>query len=186
VAKLERVVDRIGRAVGNYVGGVILVALIAGTLAFVMLTILGVPFAGPLAVLVGLFAFIPLIGSGVSAVLVAIVTLFTDFPTATIVWVIYAILYAQLEGNVLQPQIQKRALNVHPFTVLVAVLFGVTLFGVLGAILAIPVAASIQIAAKEFFNYQEGEIQLDHEGPPAEDHLLDPPGSVPEELPQPD
>jgi predicted PurR-regulated permease PerM len=185
VAKLERVVDRIGRAVGNYVGGVILVALIAGTLAFVMLTILGVPFAGPLAVLVGLFAFIPLIGSGVSAVLVAIVTLFTDFPTATIIWVIYAILYAQLEGNVLQPQIQKRALNVHPFTVLVAVLFGVTLFGVLGAILAIPVAASIQIAAKEFFNYQEGELQLDHEGAPDE-HPLDPPGSVPEELPQPD
>jgi predicted PurR-regulated permease PerM len=173
IAKLERVADRIGRAVGNYVGGVMLVALIAGTSSFVVLLILGVPFAGPLAVLVGLFAFIPLIGSAVSAVLVAVVTVFTDFPTATIVWVIYAILYAQIEGNILQPQIQRRALNVHPFTVLVAVLFGATLFGVLGAILAIPVAASLQIAAKEFLDYRQGELTLDHEGDPEADPLDD-------------
>lgn len=173
IAKLERVVDRIGRAVGNYVGGVMLVAVIAGTLSFIVLLILGVPFAGPLAVLVGLLAFIPLIGSAVSAVLVGVVTVFTDFPTATIVWVIYAILYAQIEGNILQPQIQRRALNVHPFTVLVAVLFGATLFGVLGAILAIPVAASLQIAAKEMLDYRQGELTLDHEGDPEADPLDD-------------
>ncbi len=179
IAKLERVVDRIGRAVGNYVGGVLLVALIAGTMSFAVLSILGVPFAGPLAVLVGLFAFIPLIGSAVSAVLVGLVTLFTDFPTATIVWVIYAILYAQFEGNILQPQIQRKALHVHPFTVLVAVLFGATLFGVLGAILAIPVAASIQIAAKEFLEYRQGELMLDDEGEP-DPHPLDEDSDLPE------
>jgi predicted PurR-regulated permease PerM len=105
-------------------------------------------------------------------VLVGVVTLFTDFPTATIVWAIWAIVYAQIEGNILQPQIQRRALNVHPFTVLVAVLFGATLFGVLGAILAIPVAASIQIAAKEFLDYRQGELTLDDEGEPDE-HPLD-------------
>ena len=56
-------------------------------------------------------------------------------------WVIYAVVYQQLENNFIQPQIQKRAVNVHPFIVLVAVLFGSTLLGVLGALVAIPVAA---------------------------------------------
>ncbi|MEA2348848.1 MAG: hypothetical protein QOG62_2635, partial [Thermoleophilaceae bacterium] len=158
IARLERVIDNVGRAVGNYVGGALLVGLIAGTLGFIVLLILGVPFAGPLAVLVGLASLIPLIGQLAAAVLVGIVTIFTDFPSATIAWTIYAIIYSQIENHVIQPQIQRRALNVHPFTVLVAVLFGSTLFGVLGAIIAIPAAASIQIAAREFLEYRNGEI----------------------------
>ena len=60
--------------------------------------------------------------------------MFTDFPTATIIWVIYSIVYQQIENTLIQPQIQKRAVNVHPFLVLVAVLFGSTLLGVLGAL----------------------------------------------------
>ena len=71
----------------------------------------------------------PLVGATIGALLVGIVTLFSDFPTATIVWVIYAVVYQQLENNFIQPQIQKRAVNVHPFIVLVAVLFGSTLLG---------------------------------------------------------
>jgi predicted PurR-regulated permease PerM len=169
IARLERVIDNVGRAVGNYVGGAMLVGVIAGTLAFFVLLILGVPFAGPLAVLVGLASLIPLIGQLAAAVLVGIVTIFTDFPTATIVWTIYAVIYSQIENHVIQPQIQRRALNVHPFTVLVAVLFGSTLFGVLGAIIAIPAAASIQIAAREFLEYRNGELVIDEIGDPFED-----------------
>jgi len=154
-AERMRVVgDRIGDAVGGYVAGALLIAAVAGTLNFVVLTILGVDFALPLATLSAAFSLIPLIGATIAAVIIGIVTLFTDFPTATIVWTIWAILYQQLENNVVQPQIQKRTVEVAPFITLVAVLFGSTLLGVLGALVAIPIAASLQIAFREWWAYR--------------------------------
>src|ERR671918_622433 len=150
--RIERALDHIGAAVGNYVGGALLQATIAGVTSFIVLTILDVPFAAPLALLVFFFDLIPLVGATLAAVLVAIVTLFVNFPVALIVWVIYAIAYQQVENYVIQPQIQKRAVAVEPFVVLVAVLFGATLFGIIGALLAIPAAASIQIAIREWLD----------------------------------
>ena len=132
-------------AVGGYVAGALTIAVIAGVATYIVLAILGVPFKGPLAVMAGLFSLIPLVGATIAAVLIGIVTVFQDFPTATIVWAIWAIVYQQLENHLLQPQIQKRTVNVHPMLTIVAVLFGGTLLGILGAIVAIPVAASIQI-----------------------------------------
>jgi predicted PurR-regulated permease PerM len=152
--RLKGALDSIRGAVGNYVGGALLQATIAGVTTFVVLTILGVPAAGTLAVVVALLDLIPLVGATLGAVLVGIVTLFVNFPTATIVWVVWAIIYQQVENNVIQPQIQRRAVRLEPFVVLVAVLFGSTLFGVVGAILAIPLAATLQIAAKELVAYR--------------------------------
>jgi predicted PurR-regulated permease PerM len=149
-ARLTRTVDRIAQAIGNYVGGALAQATVAGITTFIVLKILGVPFAAPLAVLTFFFDLIPLVGATIGAVLVGIVTLFNDFPTATIVWTIWAIVYQQIENTVIQPQIQRRAVDVHPFAVLVSVLFGSTLFGILGALLAIPVAASLQIVLREY------------------------------------
>ena len=83
-----------------------------------------------------------------------VVTVFQDFPTATIVWAIYSILYQQLENNLIQPQIQKRAVDINPFLVIVSVLFGSALLGILGALVAVPIAASIQIAAREYMDYR--------------------------------
>ena len=85
--------------------------------------------------------------------------MFADFPTATIVWAIYSIIYQQVENTLIQPQIQKRAVNVHPFIVLVAVLFGSTLLGVLGALVAIPIAASVQIAIREWWDYRHDQTR---------------------------
>jgi len=152
--RLDRTLRRIADAVGNYMGGALLQATVAAVLTYIVLTILGVPFAAPLAVIVGAFDLIPLIGATIGAVLVTVVTLFTDFPTATLVWVLWSILYQQIENNVIQPQIQRRAVDVHPFVVIMAVLCGSTLFGVLGALLAIPVAAAIQIAVLEFLQFR--------------------------------
>jgi predicted PurR-regulated permease PerM len=152
--RIGRAFDHIGTAVGNYVGGALLQATIAGVTSFIVLTILGVPFAAPLAVLVFFFDLIPLVGATLAAVVVAVVTLFVNFPVALIVWVIYSIAYQQVENYVIQPQIQRRAVAVEPFIVLVAVLFGATLFGIIGALLAIPAAASIQIAIREVMAYR--------------------------------
>jgi predicted PurR-regulated permease PerM len=159
--RLERAADRIAAAVGNYVGGALAQATIAGVTSYIVMTILGIPFAGPLAVIVGFADLIPLVGATIAAVLVAIVTLFADFPLDTIIWVIWAIVYQQIENAVIQPQIQRRAVDVNPFVVLVSVLFGSTLFGILGALLAIPIAASLQIAALEWWAFrQAGRAEL--------------------------
>ena len=163
--RLRRVINNMAKAVGNYVAGAMTIAVIAGVLSYILMTILGVPFRGPLAVVVGFFSLIPLIGATIAAILVGIVTLFNDFPVDTIVWTIWAVVYQQFENSVVQPRIQKRAVNVHPFVVLVAVLFGSTLLGVLGALVAIPVAASIQIAIREYWDWRRMEVK---EAPPPE------------------
>jgi predicted PurR-regulated permease PerM len=162
--RLARSLDHIGAAVSGYVAGALTVAAIAGILAYFVLLILGVPFRAPLAVMVGLFSLIPLVGATIAAVLVGLVTLFTDFPTATIAWVVWAIAYQQIENNVIQPQIQKRTVNVHPFITIVAVLFGSTLLGVLGAIVAIPIAASVQILLREYWDWRT--MSMREEPPP--------------------
>jgi predicted PurR-regulated permease PerM len=150
--RLERAVDRVSTAIGNYVGGALAQATIAGVTAFVVMEILGIPFAGPLAVLVGIADLIPLVGATIAAVLVGIVTLFADFPIDTIIWVVWAIFYQQIENSVIQPQIQRRAVDLNAFVVIVSVLFGSTLFGILGALLAIPFAAALQIAVMEWWH----------------------------------
>ena len=125
------------------------------------------PFRAPLAVLVFLFDLIPLVGATIAAVLVGIVTVFNDFPTVTIIWVIWSIVYQQVENTVIQPRIQARTVQVHPFVVMVSVLFGATLLGVLGALVAIPVAASIQIAAREWWDWhRKPDIQIETSSPP--------------------
>jgi predicted PurR-regulated permease PerM len=93
---------------------------------------------------------VPLVGATLGAIVVGIVTLFSDFPIDTIVWAVFAIIYQQVENNVIQPRIQARAVQLEPLVVLISVLFGSTLFGVLGALLAIPVAAGIQITLREY------------------------------------
>ena len=152
--RIERTLRRIANAVGNYVGGALLQATIAGLSAFIVLTILGVPFAGPLAVIIFVADLIPVVGATIGAIFVGIVTVFVNFPITLIVWAVFAVVYQQVENYLIQPQIQKRATKIEAFVVLVAVLFGSTLFGILGALLAIPAAASIQIGLHEYREYR--------------------------------
>jgi predicted PurR-regulated permease PerM len=168
----KRLYDRIGAAVGNYVAGALLQATIAGVTSWIVLAILGVPYALPLAVVVLLLDLVPLVGATLGAIIVGVVTLFSDFPTDTIVWAIWSIIYQQVENTVIQPRIQSRAVAVHPFVVLVSVLFGSTLFGVLGALLAIPVAAAIQISIREYSQFRSTpaeEVPTPEEDPPGDD-----------------
>ena len=175
--RVERVLQRSSRAVGSYVAGALFQAATAGILAYIVLSILGVPFAAPLAMAIFFLDLIPLVGATIGAVLVAVVTLFSDFPTDTIVWVIFAIVYQQVENNVIQPQIQKRAVQINPFLVIVAVLFGGTLLGVLGALVAVPVAASIQIAIREYMD--ERGIRPREEAAPEDEPPPEPPANPP-------
>jgi predicted PurR-regulated permease PerM len=165
-SRMRSALDHMSKAVGAYVGGVIAQATLAAVLAYIVLAILGVPFAGALAIVIFFADLVPL----------GVVTIFGDFPTATIVWIIYSIVYQQVENTLIQPQIQRRAVNVHPFIVLVAVLFGSTLLGVLGALVAIPIAASVQIGIREWWDYRHDQTVND---------LIAPAGPTPADTPPP-
>jgi predicted PurR-regulated permease PerM len=173
---IDKALGRMAIAVSSYVGGALAQATIAGIVAFIVLTILGVPAPLALAVIIAILDLIPLIGATIGAFLVAIVTLFNDFPTDTIIWVVFAIAYQQFENYVVQPRIQSRAVALDPFVIVVAAIFGGTLLGIVGALLAIPVAAAGQIGVREFMLYRRGE--LDRMGGDLDEGLpLDGPGS---------
>jgi predicted PurR-regulated permease PerM len=162
---IKRALDRMAIAVGAYVGAALLQALIAAVLAFIVLEILGVPAPLALAVIIFVMDLIPLVGATLGAILVGIVTLFAaDFPTATIIWVIWAIVYQQFENYVIQPRIQGRAVSLDPFIIVIAALFGGTLLGIVGALVAIPLAAAAQIGVREFVAYRAAALET----PPGE------------------
>src|SRR5205823_12591559 len=105
------------------------------------LLILRVPFALPLAALVFLPSFIPIVGATVSGAVALLVALLTRGPPVALVVLIAVVLVQQLEGHVLQPLIMGRAVAIHPLAVLVAIATGVVLAGIIGALVAVPVVA---------------------------------------------
>jgi predicted PurR-regulated permease PerM len=162
--RMRRATDQIVNAVGSYVGGALAQAMIAGFAAWLMLVILGVPSPLPLALIIAMLDLIPMVGATIGAVVVGVVTLFVDFPTTTIIWAIFAIAYQQFENYVVQPRIQSRAVELDPFLVVVAALFGGALLGVIGALLAIPTAAALQIAVREWLEYRREYAALTRGG----------------------
>jgi predicted PurR-regulated permease PerM len=91
--------------------------------------------------------------------------MFADFPVSTIVWVAVLTIYQQVENNVLQPMIYRKTVNVPPLLVIVAILIGSSLLGVLGALVAIPIAAGIQIAVRDWWEARGGADALPGEPP---------------------
>jgi predicted PurR-regulated permease PerM len=156
--RIRKATDEIADAVGSYIGGALAQATVAGAAAWIM--ILGVPSPLPLALIIALLDLIPLVGATLGAVVVGVVTLFVDFPTTTIIWAVFAIAYQQFENYVVQPRIQSRAVALDPFLVVVAALFGGALLGVIGALLSIPTAAALQIAAREAIEYRRESRRL--------------------------
>jgi predicted PurR-regulated permease PerM len=95
---------------------------------------------------------IPLVGATIGGVAIGLVTLFHSFPTATIVWIVVLLVYQQIENNVLQPVVYRRTVDVHPLLVIFSILIGSSLLGVLGALMAIPIAAAVQIVVRELWD----------------------------------
>ena len=181
--RLHDVAERIYKSTSGYVAGALTITSINGILTFIVLTLLGVPFAVPLAVMMAFFGLIPLVGATIGGVLILIVTLFNDFPSATIIYGIFLLVYQQVENNVLQPFIFKKTVNVPPLTVIIAILAGSSLLGVVGALVAIPIAAALQIVLREYYAGQttvSGSVILPDDLPPP-----DAPGSGPGDPPVP-
>jgi predicted PurR-regulated permease PerM len=134
--------EEICRRVGGYVLGQACVATINGVLAYVMLVVLDLPFPAILALFVGLLALVPIVGTLVGGVVVTLVALTHGWVVATVA-LAYYIVYHLFEAYVLSPRIMHRAVDVPAVVTIVAVLAGGTLLGVVGALIAIPIAAAL-------------------------------------------
>ena len=142
--------DEILRRVGGYVLGNIITSLVIGVVTFVFLLIIGVPNAAPVALFVAIFDIIPLVGATIAGVVTVAIALFHSL-TAAIITAIFYILYQQFENYVLVPRVMKKTVDVSPLTTIVAALLGGALLGIVGALVAIPVAAAIQLLMQEVF-----------------------------------
>ena len=147
-ARVGLLTDEILSRVGGYVAGAVSIAGLSAVLSFLLLRLLGVEYAVALAMLVFLTGLIPLIGATLGAVVVTTVALFTSVQAGVIV-AIYFLVYQQVENYLLYPRIMQRSVDVSPAATVVAVLIGGSLLGVLGALLAIPIAAAVQLVVAE-------------------------------------
>ena len=139
--------DILGK-IGGYVAGALSIALTAGVVSFLVLVINGVPYPVALALVVAITDLVPVIGATLGAVVVSAVAFAHDVRTGVIVAVFYLI-YQQVENYVLYPRIMKRSVDVSPLVTIVAVLIGASLMGILGALIAIPTAAAVQLIMAE-------------------------------------
>jgi predicted PurR-regulated permease PerM len=148
--EFEEIVDQSVRQVGAYVLGALVVSAIAGIASFIFFLLVGVPFAAALAFVVAVLDLIPTIGALLAAVLATLVALFVGLPEA-IGTAAFFLVYQQVENYLIQPRVMGSAIDMSAALVLVAVLIGGALLGVLGALLAIPVAAIIKVVLHELF-----------------------------------
>lgn len=143
LARAERAGDKTVQTLGHYVRGTASVAAVDAIGIGVGLLILQVPLALPLAVLVFVLAFIPIVGATLAGILAALVALVANGPLSAVLVVGVVVLVNQLEGNFLQPVLMGRALKLHSLVILLALTIGTVLSGVLGAVLAVPIAAVV-------------------------------------------
>lgn len=139
--RAQRVGEKTVSTFGGYVRGTATVALVDALGIGIGLFALGVPLALPLSVIVFLSAFVPLVGATVAGILAALVALVANGVVPAIIVVIIVIVVNQLEGNFLQPVVMARSLSLHPLVVLIALTAGTIIGGIIGAILAVPIAA---------------------------------------------
>lgn len=142
-AKLRRVGSRTLEVLGGYVRGTAIVALVDAVAIGAALLILQVPLAFPLAIIIFMTAFIPLVGATVAGILAALVALVANGPVVALIVVAVVIAVNQLEGDLLQPIVMGKSLQLHALVILMALTAGTILAGIIGAVLSVPMAAVI-------------------------------------------
>jgi len=153
--RYERVGRDIYRAISGYVTGNLLISLLAGVLSTIVFFVVGSEFAIALGLLVAILDLIPLAGATLAAIIAStVVFIETDWIRCVIV-IVFFVAYQQFENHVVQPLVYGRTVQLSPLVVLCAVLVGAQLAGILGALLAIPVAGSLLAIAREILQYRE-------------------------------
>lgn len=157
-ARFSDIAEQVSQSVGRYVVGQATLALVNGVLSFIFLTIIGAEYPALFAFLAFMFSLVPLVGTLSGSILITLSCLvFDEVPTAVAAG-IYYLIYMQIEAYVLNPNIMSRAVKVPGVIIMIAALSGGTLLGVLGALIAIPVAASVLLVVNQVVVPRQNEL----------------------------
>ncbi len=140
--KAKNLISELGRVNGQYIRGNLIISVICGIIIFTGLTILHIPFAGSLALFAAITDLLPLIGAFLGAA-PAVIIAFSISPTIGLLTLALFVVYQQLENNLFAPNVYTRALDLSPALSFISVIIGAALFGIFGAFIALPIAASI-------------------------------------------
>lgn len=146
--RVKKLLIRIEEKLGGWLRGQLFLSLVIGTLTYVGLLILGVPYALPLAVVAGILEVVPVIGPIISAIPAVLITL-TISPVLSLGVTAMYFIIQQLENNLIVPQVMKRAVGLNPLAVILAIAIGSRLLGIVGALLAVPLTVVLQIIVTE-------------------------------------
>jgi|SRR5450631_73331 len=149
---MENIVRQVYQSVGGYIAGLALICTMNATCTTVFLAINRVPFFLPLGVLSGLSSTVPYAGPLVAGTFVSLLSFLTGGLWHGIATVIYFVVYGQIEGNVLGPLIFRKAVQVNPLVVMLSILFLGEIGGVVGAVVAVPLAATLQVVLRELLS----------------------------------
>jgi predicted PurR-regulated permease PerM len=169
---VRRLLTQSAGAISGYVTGNLAISVICGVTTFVVLLVLGMPYAAPLALLVAVLDLIPLVGATLGGALLVVVGLFVE-PWKAVVLLVFVLIYQQVESNLLQPLVYSQAVQLNGLVILIALLVGGQLLGIPGALLAIPVAEIIRIVVTGVLAYRRtgqetNERPVSSSSPPAE------------------
>jgi predicted PurR-regulated permease PerM len=150
---VRRLLTQSGGAISGYITGNLAISVICGIITFVVLLVLGMPYAAPLALVVAVLDLVPLVGATLGGALLVIVGLFVE-PWKAVVLLVFVLIYQQVESSILQPLVYSKAVQLNGLVILIALLVGGQLLGIPGALLAIPVAEIIRIVVTELLAYR--------------------------------
>ena len=153
--RIRRVGADCARSVTGYISGNLLISVVCGGSTWLVLLVMGVPFAGLIGLFVAIADLMPLVGATIGGA-VAVLAGFLHSVPAGIVVLVWFLVYQQIENHLLQPLVFKRTVRLNPLAVIVAILLGVELLGVLGALLAIPVAGMLQVVVRDLWDHRRG------------------------------
>lgn len=174
----KHLTNRMVNAVSTYVSHQVMVALLDGLVATFIVLLLSFAFelpgglALPMGLIAMVFYLIPMFGQIISCGLITLVLLFSS-PVAAVIFLVTYIVYAQIENNIIAPKIQGNALNLPATVVLIAIIIGMNVLGLLGAIIAIPIAGCIKVIFEELPNLREAEMREAVATACAENHLAE-------------
>lgn len=146
--RVQAIGDEILTKVGAYIGGALFIALLAGATTFLFTLAAGIPYPVALAIVVAIFDLIPQVGATLGALVVILVGFVTSVPVG-IAAVVFFVLYQQLENWIIYPRVMARAVRVSDLAAIVSALLGVALLGIVGALIAIPACAALQLIVRE-------------------------------------
>jgi predicted PurR-regulated permease PerM len=158
--RYAKMLHKIYNLIGGYLGGLVLICTINATLASTFLAIAGVPFFLPLGLMSGFSSLVPYAGPVVMGAAITLLAAVTGGLWKGVACAIYFVIYGQLEGNVLGPLIFRRTVHVNPLIILLSILFFAEVAGIIGAVMAVPVAAASQVVLRELLRVRRERLDL--------------------------